>query len=73
MKPTKKILILPGDGVGPEVCEEAVKVLKSLSNLNFNLELDFDLIGGASIAILQRVILPSIDKLSIVSPAYSML
>ena len=49
MKPTKKILILPGDGVGPEVCEEAVKVLKSLSNLNFNLELDFDLIGGASI------------------------
>ena len=49
MKPTKKILILPGDGVGPEVCEEAVKVLKCLSNLNFNLELDFDLIGGASI------------------------
>ncbi|PIN80186.1 isocitrate dehydrogenase [Candidatus Woesearchaeota archaeon CG10_big_fil_rev_8_21_14_0_10_34_8] len=32
---TYNICILPGDGIGPEVTEEAVKVLKEL-NINFN-------------------------------------
>jgi len=32
-----KICILPGEGIGPEVCKQAVKVLKSL-NLNINFE-----------------------------------
>ena len=49
MKPQKKLLILPGDGVGPEVCNEARKVIDSLSNLSFELDIDIDLIGGASI------------------------
>ena len=35
MKTQKKLLILPGDGVGPEVCAEAKKVIDSLSELSF--------------------------------------
>ena len=49
MKSQKKLLILPGDGVGPEVCNEAIKVIDSLSDLSFELIIDIDLIGGASI------------------------
>jgi 3-isopropylmalate dehydrogenase len=49
VKSKKKLLILPGDGVGPEVCNEARKVIDSLSNLSFELDIDIDLIGGASI------------------------
>ncbi|PKV62904.1 3-isopropylmalate dehydrogenase [Pontibacter ramchanderi] len=28
---TKKIVVLPGDGIGPEVCEEAIKVLEAVA------------------------------------------
>jgi 3-isopropylmalate dehydrogenase len=43
------ILLLPGDGVGPEIVDEAVKVLRAAGQ-RFNLEFDFesDLIGGAA-------------------------
>ena len=27
---TKKIAVLPGDGIGPEIVDQAVKVLKAL-------------------------------------------
>ena len=32
MTDKKKILILPGDGIGPEVCTEAKKVLVALND-----------------------------------------
>ncbi len=46
---SKKILILPGDGIGPEIVAEAVKVLK-LADEKFALgiELEFDDLGGAA-------------------------
>jgi 3-isopropylmalate dehydrogenase len=45
-----KILILPGDGIGPEVVAEAVKVLAALqARHGFTCELDHGLIGGAAI------------------------
>ncbi len=46
---SKQILILPGDGIGPEIMAEAVKVLK-LANDKFDLgvELSFDDLGGAA-------------------------
>jgi 3-isopropylmalate dehydrogenase len=45
-----KILILPGDGIGPEVMAEAVKVLSALQGRHgFACELDYGLIGGAAI------------------------
>ncbi|MDR3055590.1 MAG: 3-isopropylmalate dehydrogenase [Zoogloeaceae bacterium] len=43
---TKKICILPGDGIGPEITAEAVRVLNAL-NLGF--ELETALLGGAAV------------------------
>ena len=45
-----KITVLPGDGVGPEVCREAVRILRALSHF-YNSEFRFDEkpIGGAAI------------------------
>ena len=31
LSPMPKIAVLPGDGIGPEVCREAVKVLHAVS------------------------------------------
>jgi 3-isopropylmalate dehydrogenase len=47
---SKKIMILPGDGIGPEIVEQALAVLKA-ADKKFNLGLSFaeGLIGGASI------------------------
>ncbi|MFP8968314.1 3-isopropylmalate dehydrogenase [Pokkaliibacter sp. CJK22405] len=47
---TKKILVLPGDGIGPEIINEAVKVLKVVdSKFDLALELDEALLGGAAV------------------------
>ncbi len=45
----KSILILPGDGIGPEIVDEAVKVLACLRD-DFGLDIDMDeaLVGGAA-------------------------
>ena len=46
---TAKILLLPGDGIGPEIVDAAVRVLDRASEL-WSLELEFEsaLIGGAA-------------------------
>lgn len=46
---SKKILILPGDGIGPEIVTEAVKVLATLRD-DHGLDIDMDeaLVGGAA-------------------------
>lgn len=47
---SKKIMILPGDGIGPEIVEQAVAVLKTVDEkFGLNLEFSEGLIGGASI------------------------
>jgi 3-isopropylmalate dehydrogenase len=44
-----KIALLPGDGIGPEVTEAAVKVIESAaSKFNISVEFNEELIGGAS-------------------------
>ncbi|MBI1194704.1 MAG: 3-isopropylmalate dehydrogenase [Gammaproteobacteria bacterium] len=46
----KKVLILPGDGIGPEIVAEADKVLSRVAELHgLDIERDYGLIGGASI------------------------
>jgi len=46
---TKNVLILPGDGIGPEIVTEAVKVLETVkSKFNLDIELDSALVGGAA-------------------------
>ena len=44
----KKILLLPGDGIGTEIMAQAVKVLEALRG-SVSFELDEGLIGGAAI------------------------
>jgi 3-isopropylmalate dehydrogenase len=45
----KKIAVLSGDGIGPEIVAEAIKVLKYLnSDMNLGLVCDQALIGGAA-------------------------
>ena len=45
----KKILILPGDGIGPEIVAEALKVIRCLqSSYGLHVELEEGLIGGAA-------------------------
>jgi len=45
---TKRILVLPGDGIGPEIVAEAVKVLDVLvGEHGLDVELDEGLVGGA--------------------------
>ncbi len=50
MSTTKKILLLPGDGIGPEITEEAVKVIKLIQKKKAILfELTEGLLGGCAI------------------------
>lgn len=47
---SKRVLVLPGDGIGPEIMAEAVRVLDAV-NARFGLDLDREegLLGGAAI------------------------
>ncbi len=44
---TKKIAVLPGDGIGPEIIAEAVKVLESLRTEGLDIEMNEAPVGGA--------------------------
>ncbi len=46
---TQKILVLPGDGIGPEIVNQAVKVLDKLAGEGLDIALDEGLVGGAAI------------------------
>ena len=45
---SERILVLPGDGIGPEITAEAIKVLDKLVGEGLAVELDEGLIGGAA-------------------------
>ncbi|MDW3095161.1 MAG: 3-isopropylmalate dehydrogenase [Gammaproteobacteria bacterium] len=45
---TPKILVLPGDGIGPEIVNEGVKVLDFLREHGLSVEVEYGLIGGAA-------------------------
>jgi len=44
---TKKIAVLPGDGIGPEIVAQAVKVLEVLKADGLDIEMEEGAIGGA--------------------------
>ena len=47
---SKKILVLPGDYIGPEIMTEAVKVLEAVdARFGLDIELEYGLLGGAAI------------------------
>ncbi|WP_330111139.1 3-isopropylmalate dehydrogenase [Methylophaga thalassica] len=45
---TKKIVVLPGDGIGPEIVAEAVKILEMFREEGLDINLEYGLIGGAA-------------------------
>ena len=50
MTAEKSLLILPGDGIGPEVMREVRRVVDWLSkHHDISFEIDEDLVGGAAI------------------------
>ena len=45
----RKILLLPGDGIGPEVTEEVKKIISWFNNKkSLGFEIDEELVGGCS-------------------------
>ena len=52
----KKIAVLPGDGIGPEIIAEAIKVLKAL---NLPLSMETAPVGGAAYDIAGHPLLPA--------------
>ena len=52
-----KIAVLPGDGIGPEVTNQSIKVLKCIANkYNHKVELTEGLVGGAIKAAVSRAL-----------------
>src|SRR5688572_5700355 len=50
MPTPRRIVVLPGDGIGPEVTSEAVRVLQEVAHHGpHTFEFDFQLIGGAAL------------------------
>lgn len=54
MMNTYRIAVLPGDGIGPEVVSEAIKVLNLLKQLDPSLDLEFDSFDWSSEYYLQH-------------------
>ncbi|QGX41455.1 3-isopropylmalate dehydrogenase [Permianibacter aggregans] len=46
---TKKVLLLPGDGIGPEIMAQAVRVLDLLKKDGLKIETESALIGGCAV------------------------
>jgi 3-isopropylmalate dehydrogenase len=47
---SRKVLVLPGDYIGPEIITEAVKVLETVdAQFDLGLELEYGLLGGAAL------------------------
>lgn len=52
MSETKKLLILPGDGIGPEIMREVARIMAWMSRARgINFDITEDLVGGASLAV----------------------
>ncbi|SEM98553.1 3-isopropylmalate dehydrogenase [Lihuaxuella thermophila] len=50
MSRAKKIAVLPGDGIGPEIIDEAVKVLRQVEKVfGLSFEFQFAMVGGGAI------------------------
>jgi 3-isopropylmalate dehydrogenase len=60
-----KIAVLPGDGIGPEVMDEGIQILKQAAQIyGFGVELEEGLVGGASIDAHGKPLIESVLKLA---------
>ena len=49
MNKKNNILVLPGDGIGPEVCDEAIKVLKHINDIyKLDIVIEESAVGGSA-------------------------
>ncbi|PKX94958.1 3-isopropylmalate dehydrogenase [Aspergillus novofumigatus IBT 16806] len=69
MATSYNILVLPGDGIGPEVMTEAVKVLKVFENEHRKFNLRQELIGGCSIDAHGKSVTEEVKKAALESDA----
>lgn len=67
--PEFNILVLPGDGIGPEVTAEAVKVLQAFETPSRKFKLRTELIGGCSIDAHGKCITDSVKEAALSSDA----
>jgi len=59
-----KIAVLPGDGIGPEIVAQAVKVLEALRSDGLKVEMEYAHIGGAGYDAAGDPFPPATEKLS---------
>ncbi|KAJ5087297.1 hypothetical protein N7456_010913 [Penicillium angulare] len=69
MAQTHKILVLPGDGIGPEVMTEAIKVLKAFESTSHTFTLRQELIGGCSIDATGKTVTEEVKQAALDSDA----
>ena len=57
----KKILVLPGDGIGVEVADQTIRVIDHLNKKNnLNIEYEKELVGGASYDVYGEALTPAV-------------
>ena len=55
MTKQRHVAVLPGDGIGPEIVEEGVKVMKQAGEqFGYHFQVDFGLIGGSAVDRVQN-------------------
>ncbi|KAE8151773.1 hypothetical protein BDV25DRAFT_128483 [Aspergillus avenaceus] len=64
-----KILLLPGDGIGPEITTEATKILSTFNTPNLHFTLRHELIGGHSIDVHGSPITQAVKDAALASDA----
>ena len=64
-----KIAVLPGDGIGPEIVAQAVKVLEALRRNGLKIELEYAHLGGAGYDVAGDPFPPATEKLALVADA----
>lgn len=45
---THKVLLLPGDGIGPEIAAQAARLLKACQEAGLDIDVEEALVGGAA-------------------------
>jgi len=64
-----KIVVLPGDGIGPEIVAQAVKVLEALRGDGLKIEMEYAPIGGAGYDAAGDPFPPETEKLALAADA----
>ena len=64
-----KIAVLPGDGIGPEIVAQAVKVLEALRSDGLKIEMEYAHLGGAGYDAAGDPFPPATEKLALAADA----